>query len=254
MVNRSFYGHSVSQLFDHGPIKVKAEDIDNWFDYVGHYELGEIDVIELIEMMARSRRANPKRPNDRYAPIHACRALAQLGDIVAEEYFVYLVEQGKDRVLAKNAAAALVVWGRANLAHQKSYFDDPRMADKNRIGIVENIWQLGLRLPQLRDECVAFLTTTLSHYEQYSYNLNGFLVLGLVELKATEASDLIEQVLTSGKANDEMNGSWAAVQVELGLANADDFEPDRLLCAADRQRMLESKLAIMLPKKPMTGP
>ena len=254
MFTRNDYPPSVYPLFDHGPVKVKAHDIDNWFDYVGHYDLDEVDVIDLIEMMGRSRRANPKHPNDRYAPIHACRALAQLGDMVAEEYFVYLVEQGKDKVLAKNAAAALTVWGRANLANRKDYFDDPRMAAQTRIGIVEEVWQLGLRLPQLRDDCVEFLTTMLSQYEKYPYDLNGSFVLGLVKLKATEASDLIEQALASGKANDEISGSWAAVQVELGLANEDDFEPDRLLCARDRQRVLESKLAIMMPKKPATGP
>ena len=138
MINRDFYQHRVSQLFDHGPVKVKAADIDNWFDYVGHYELDEIDVVELIEMMARSRRANPRRPNDRYAPIHACRALAQLGDMVAEEYLMFLIEHRRDKVLAQNATAALTVWGRAYLANRKTCFDDPRMDDELRIRIVNN--------------------------------------------------------------------------------------------------------------------
>ena len=108
-------------------------------------------------------------------------------------------------------------------------------------------------MPQVRDECVALLTTLLSQYEQFSDDLNGFLIFGLVKLKATEAIDLIEQVFTSGKASDEMNGSWAAIQVKLGLANADDFERGALLCASDRQRMLENELVIMLPKKQIGG-
>lgn len=246
MIERADYPHPVSQLLDHGPIVVGAADVDNWFDYVGQYELEEMDVPPLIDLMLEEQRSRHKQPNLRDAPIHACRALAQLGDRVGEEYFLFLIEKSQDKVLVENAKAALPVQGQSFLANLKAYFDDPQFDDTVRLGIAEDVYQLGQRLPQMRERCVAFLTKALSNYQQYTYDLNGFFVLGLVELKATEASELIEQSLTLGRANDEMMGSWAAVQVKLGLASEGDFEPDELLCAGDRQRQLESKSAIML--------
>lgn len=237
MIDRDDYPNPVSQLLDHGPLETAADDVDNWFDYVGHYGLGEIDVPPLLDLMAERVKANSKYPNERYAPIHACRALAQLGDEVANDYLVTIKDRSKDKQLVKNTTAALGLLGQRALARQQVFFHDATIADIDRISVAEKIFHLCDRYSQLRDECAAFLSETLSHYSSYSRDLNGFLAYCLVELKATEAFPIIEQAFEAGQLNDELVGSLAAVQVALGLADEAAFDPDDLLCEDDRMQV-----------------
>lgn len=228
MLKRADYPHPVSELLDHGPIKASAADVDNWFDYVGHYDIGEIDVPVLIDLMAENVRVNPKYPNERYAPTHACRALAQLGDMVAEDYFVYLIEHSKKKKLVKNATAALTVLGLANLELQKKFYANPATTDESRINIMKDICELAQRFPQTREGGVAFLVTTLSNYEHHTREMNMFLVHYLVKMKATEASAVMEKAIKLGRYDDQLDGTWPAIQVTLGLAKESDFEPEEL--------------------------
>lgn len=115
------------------------------------------------------------------------------------------------------------------------YFENPHTSTWSRIRAVEGICTFAQRHPQRRGECVQFLTEALSNYAQAAFELNGFLVYYLVQLKATEASEVMAKAFEAGRVNEDMNGFWAAVQVELGLANEADFTPDELLGAGDRE-------------------
>ena len=249
MIDRSYYSLPVSQLLDHGSLQGEVEDVDSWFDYVGHYGFGEVEAITLVDLMYENFENKLEQPNERLASIHACRALAQIGDMFAEDDFLYVVKHSKNDELVRNATAALPLLARAHLANLEGYFYDDKMKDTNRIGIAEQAYELTERYAQVRERCITFLMAALSKYERYSRDLNGFLIYFLVKLEATAASTLIQTALASGKASDEMTGSWPAVQVALKLADETDFAPEDLLCAGDRQRQKEQNLAILLPQK-----
>lgn len=250
MIDRSYYSLPVSQLLDHGPLEGEVEDADSWFDYVGHYGFGEVEAITLVDLMYENFENELKLPNERHASIHACRALAQIGDMFAEDDLLYVMKHSKNDALVCNATAALPLLARAHLENLEGYFYDDQAKDIDRIRIAERAYELTKRYAQLRERCIAFLMAALSKYERYARNLNGFLIYFLVKLEATAASTLIQTALASGKASDEMAGSWPAVQVALKLADETDFAPEALLCAADRQRQQARNLAIFLPQKP----
>lgn len=250
MIDRSYYSLPVSQLLDHGPLEGEVEDVDSWFDYVGHYGFGEVEAITLVDLMYENFEDELERPNERNASIHACRALAQIGDMFAEDDFLHVVKHSKNDALVRNATAALPLLARAHLANLEGYFYNDKMKDADRIGIAERAYELAKRYAQVRERCITFLTAALSKYERYSRNLNGFLIYFLVKLEATAASTLIQTALASGRASDEMTGGWPAVQVALKLADEADFTPEELLCASERQRQKERNLVILLPQKP----
>jgi hypothetical protein len=50
----------------------------------------------------------------------------------------------------------------------------------------------------------------------------------LLDLKAVESVPVIETAYSARKVDDMVSGSWAAVQVELGLKQASDFTAEEL--------------------------
>ncbi len=234
MINRSHYPHPVDQLISRGPIKGKPFEPEQWFDYLGHYGLTEIDVPPLIDLAAEERRFSKKRPKKFYAPLHAVRALGQLGDMAADSYLVQLLDRYEDVDLAENVTVALTMVGPQALDLLMDYFNHPQTYPDSRDRAIEAIHLFAKRHPDQRDRCVRFLTDALANYQQHSALTNGFIVHYLVELGATEAAALISQAFVAGQVEEDVTGSWAAVQVALGLAKESDFTPDELMGAGDR--------------------
>ena len=111
---------------------------------------------------------------------------------------------------------------------------------------------IGKKYPELRDRCVQILMDKLKNYRDRTDNiLNSNLVTGLVELKAVEASDLIAEAFANTPIDEFVTGSWASVQVELGLKKESDFSakelepkmPDYILNLQKMRSFRESDLA-----------
>lgn len=113
MIDRADYPHPVSELLDHGPVTVSAAETDKWFDYVGHYGLGEMDMPLLIDLIYEDGTVNPKYPYERYAPTHACRALGQLGDMAAGSDLVQLLDDDENDRSSRVLLSRLPCWGLA---------------------------------------------------------------------------------------------------------------------------------------------
>lgn len=88
--------------------------------------------------------------------------------------------------------------------------------------------QIAERFPDQRDRCVEVLTRQLSNYDSHHVSVNGALVLGLFKLKALEAVPVMEAAYQAKKVDEMLVGSWAKVQVDLGLKQASDFTPEEL--------------------------
>jgi hypothetical protein len=65
------------------------------------------------------------------------------------------------------------------------------------------------------------------HVQDGDY-LNSILVKNLIQLKAVEAVNLIEEVFANRELDEWMTGSWATAQVSLGLKQESDFLPEEL--------------------------
>jgi hypothetical protein len=64
----------------------------------------------------------------------------------------------------------------------------------------------------------------LEYFAANEPDVNGFLILGLVELQATEAAPLIERAFAARSVDLMVMGDWEDVQVELGLLSVEAVE------------------------------
>jgi hypothetical protein len=244
MLDQDDYPYPVSELLNHGP--VEDGDPDEWFDYVGHYGFSEDDVPILLSL-ASDTNLDFENPNQQYAPIHACRALGQLGDAGADLYLVKLLDDCENDWLTESALVALTMLGPPSLTALKRYFEWPETSYWSQLNAAKGFLLFAQRYPQCRDECIQCLTQALSNYSQQTPEMNSFLIYNLVQLKAVEASKTIEQAFHSGQVNEDINGPWPAVQVALGLAQEADFTPAELLSV--NEKICQEKRLGEQPKK-----
>ena len=231
MVDQDNYSYPVSELLNHGPIETGATG--EWFDYVGHYGLGEIDVPELITL-ASGADVDWQNPQQCDAPVHACRALGQLGDTAADIYLVKLLDNDEDDLLVETVLVTLSMLGPRSLKVLRQYFEWPETDHWSQARAADGFVVFAQQHPEYRDECAGLLSQALSDYPQHTPDLNGSLVYNLVRLQATEFATQIEQVFLSGRVEEGLTGTWPEVQAELGLANeADLLSAERL--GADAQ-------------------
>lgn len=215
MIDQDDYTYPVSALLDHGPLQ--ARKVDEWFDYVGHYGLSERDVPQLIQL-AGATAEDPGRPNQRDAPIHACRALGQLGDTAADIYLVNLLDDHENLMLVETVLVVLSLFGPTSIRILQRYTLWPQPSQESLVLVALGWFMLAQQYPQHRHECSQCLSEQLSEYEEHTPRLNGVLIYYLIQLQATEAATVIEQAFHSGQVDEAINGPWPAVQMALGLA------------------------------------
>ena len=155
---------------------------------------------------------------------------------------------------------ALTMVGPHALKRLAEYFDHPFTHSHSRLRAVEAIYLFAQRQPQQRDWCVQFIAEALANCHRQSMTINGFLVHYLTRLGVTEAAEVMAQAFAAGRVEDDLCGSWPAVQVALGLAKESDFTPDELRSTGDkelaRQRqenVAQSKSRPMQQPTPMSG-
>lgn len=220
MVDTDYYTHPVTLLLKHGPIRSSATG--KWFDYVGNYGLGEIDVPELISL-AQGVEIDWNDPQQHDAPIHACRALGQLGDAAADSYLVRLLDDDENTGVTESVLVALSMLGSRSLAVLKQYFEQPETSPWSQALAAEGIAVFAKKYPDFRDECIEFLAQALAQHSQNAPELNGFLIQNLAKLQATEAVGEIKAAFQSGLVEGGISDTWANVQIALGLATEADF-------------------------------
>ncbi|MEO0708870.1 MAG: hypothetical protein AAF050_24875 [Cyanobacteria bacterium J06649_5] len=227
--NAESYSFPVSQLLTHGA--ATGDRPKEWFDYVGHYKLGKDDVPMLLQLVDEGGSNNAQFEQDPI-PLHACRALGQLGAGTAALALVKRLGDCSD-ALGESVLFALSMVGLPGLVALEGFFDSPDIDMWAQIRGAEGVAVFADRNPALRARCVAFLTQALSHSAQRQATVNGFLVYYLVELKATETSAVIEQAFQRNQVDEDVLGRWPDVQIQLGLAKVTDFSPELLLYAGE---------------------
>lgn len=216
MVDQDDYAYPVSALLSHGPLK--AADTDEWFDYVGHYGFNNDDLPQLISLASETD-LDPSNPSECCAPVHACRALGQLGDAAADIYLVKLLDDHKNLMLVETVLTVLCMLGPGSIRVLKQYSEWPEPSQESLVLVALGWFLIAQHYPQYRDECVQCLIEMLSEYLEQTPGLNGFIIHNLVQLQAKEASAVIEQAFQAGCVDEDINGAWNAVQVQLGLAD-----------------------------------
>jgi len=193
-------------------------------DYVTQLALTAADAAELLSIARQWAEPFdwPEDENDvsGYAPVHAWRCLAQLGATEAIgpllEMLDPLDEDGDDWYL--DEFPDVFAWiGPASMAPLRDYLLDDRHGMYPRIAAAGGLRELAKRHAQVRDDVVKMLCEALSKYEQSDETFNGLLVADLLDLKATEAAELIERAHAADRVDLMVCGCWETVRKELGV-------------------------------------
>lgn len=215
------YQDPVAQLLTQGyPADLNSpEDID----YLQAFGFTEAHIPELSRLAAEEN-LNWEDEGEGYSPMHACRALGQLKAIQAllalfDSEYDFLREE-LPTILGKIGPTCIPILSGYLAEGERSWLGISTAAS----GLTK-IAQLN---PDYRQECIDVLTAALARHKEQAGETNGSLVVELLNLKATEAVSVIERAYKEGPMDEMFCGSWARVQIALGLASEADFSPEEL--------------------------
>ena len=222
----SSYAPPVDQLLTYGV--GQSVSSDDWPNYL-ELGLGPEQIPELIRM-ATDEDLNWADSDslEVWAPIHAWRALGQLRAEAAVEPLLSLFESlDESDWVMEELPEVFAMIGPAALAALAAYIADVSIDEEARISAIPSVEQIGMRWPEARPACVALLMKQLERFAENEPEVNGFLILGLVELHAAEAAPLIERAFAARRVDFMVMGDWEDVQVKLGLLLPEEAEQRR---------------------------
>ena len=225
--NTNNYAPPVDKLLTYG--KAEGGVPDQWPNYL-ELGLGPEHIPDLIRMATdASLNWAGSESLEVWAPIHAWRTLGQLRAEAAVEPLLSLFEdlEDSDWVL-EELPEVLGMIGAAALPALTMYIADVSFDEEARISAIPSVEKIGLRWPEARPASIALLMKQLERLAENTPEINGFLVLGLIELKATEALPLIEQAFAARRVDPTIMGDWGDVQIEFGLKSPEEVKQERL--------------------------
>jgi len=189
-----------------------------WPDY-RHLGLLERHVPALVRMATDpALHSAEERDPAGWAPVHAWRALAQLGAPEAAEPLLALLEREIENLWAfEELPAVLGMIGPPALPGATLLLFDEEKAEPVRVAAMRAIANVGLEHPERRDEAVALLAKQLEDHAHQEPEFNALLVAELLELEAKEAAPAIEAAFAAGRVDVRVQGDWEDVQIALGL-------------------------------------
>lgn len=201
-------------------IKLGAEPARRrvWPDY-RHLGLAERHVPALIQIATDpDLHAEGRADRASWAPVHAWRALAQLGAATAVPQLLALLEREWESAwVYDEVPAVLGMIGPAALTGATLMLFDEERPEPVRMAAGRVLADVAHEYPERRDEAVAVLTKQLEDFAHQSATLNATLVAYLAELGAKEAAPVIEAAFAAGAVDLTINGDWEDAQIDLGL-------------------------------------
>lgn len=189
-----------------------------WPDY-RHLGLEPRHAPALIRMTADpALHAAAERDPAGWAPVHAWRALAQLGASEAAEPLLALLEREIEHPwVVEEIPAVLGMIGPAALHGATLLLFDEGRGEEVRLAAAAVIANVAHEHPDRRDEAAAILAKQLEDWPHQSRLLNAYLVADLVGLRAMDATPLMEAAFAGNAVDVTVGGDWEDMQIELGL-------------------------------------
>jgi hypothetical protein len=177
-------------------------------------------VPELIRMALDDALHVSDRGTEMWAPVHAMRALGQLRAAAAAEPLSALlrrIDELEDEWVGEQLPVVYGMIGEAAIPVLSAYLADSAHGLRARNTAAQSLEEIARQQPETRETCVAALSRQLERFVENNVGLNASIVANLVELKAVESADVIEQAFAFDRVDMMVLGDWEDVQVKLGL-------------------------------------
>ncbi len=211
------YTEPVAALLTFGGIEWRRCD-DPWPDY-RELGLSAEHVPDLIRMATDEalHRSDPDGLNV-WAPLHAWRALGQLRAEPAAEALVQLfAELPDDDWIPNELPIVFSMIGPPAIPALAAFLGDDSIDEVCRISVPACLERIARDHPAHRDVCISVLMRQLERFKTNGSTLNGFLVLSLVELRATQAIALIRSVYSKKRVDLTVLGDVEDAEIEMGI-------------------------------------
>ncbi|NER81612.1 MAG: hypothetical protein F6K42_19015 [Leptolyngbya sp. SIO1D8] len=159
-----------------------------------------------------------------WAPIHAWRALGQLKAVEFLQAALPILKEYELDWAWDEFPKVLQLIGPPVIESLGAIIAAETTEDLAAGTLIEGLQRIAEQFPETRDRCVTLLTNVLQEYAQNEDSVNAALISALLKLKAaTESLALIEAAYQAEKVDEFYAGTWAQIQVELGLKTKADF-------------------------------
>ena len=190
-------------------------------DYVAKFGLGPDHIPGLVKIAAEWVDADT-RPKDEWfwAPIHAWRALGQLGTTKVVKPLLEMLNQlddQDDQWYLEEFHHVFGMAGQRAIRSLAAYLADQTNAEYPRISVAHGLCEIAKRHPKGRSRVVDALTSQLAEQEPEVTSLNAFFISYLLELEAVESAEVIEQSFAAGLVDELVCGDWTDVRNQLGV-------------------------------------
>jgi hypothetical protein len=179
-----------------------------------------------LEKMSRDEALHDAASDSRamWAPIHAMRAMIQIGSDATIEPLARLLEHDDtvdseeiDEWCLEEIPPALGRMGDRALPRCRALLADHSKHVYSRLSAAVALAKMADQHPELRAQCVTALEEQLSTFERNDPEWNGWLVAELVHLKAVESAGAIERAFAADIVDETIVGDWDEVKASLGL-------------------------------------
>jgi hypothetical protein len=212
---------SIQRLSSAGDPRKLRDWADRDPDYVRQYGLTPADVPQLIDL-ARRWAEEFEWPGDEtgFAPVHAWRALGQLGAVEATEPLVGMMnalDAMNDDWHCSDFRHVFGMIGPTAIGPLEEFLSEPANRLFPRLHASGGLTEIAKRHPSSRHAVVQALTRQLEKREPNVYELNAEIIGGLLELQAVESAEAIERAFSAGVVDEGYVGDWQTVKEELGV-------------------------------------
>lgn len=190
----------------------------SWPNYLA-LGLTRDDVAQLVRMATDPALNNAEKTNRKvWAPVHAWRALAQLGATEAAEPLIELAASlPDDDWVSEELPDVFARLGPDILPALSTFIADETVDSMARITAVTAIERMGQAQEEATENCKDVLREHLTQHQRQAPDLNAFLILGLVNLGASEDIELIRQPFAEDNVDLMLIGDIEDVEVELRI-------------------------------------
>lgn len=153
-----------------------------------------------------------------WGPIHAWRALGELGAVEAVEPLLGILNQldaNNDDWYLEEIPNLMAAIGHPAIEALAGFLAERGNLDYPKVCAADALQKIGNLHPDSRDACVGSLTSQLDLPGRNDPSLNGFLVSYLLSLDAVESESVIEHAYADHLVDEFICGDWPTVRALL---------------------------------------
>jgi hypothetical protein len=211
------YADPVGRLLTIG--ETGSYDPAKWPDYVVNFGLAREHVAALACMVcdAALNRANTDS-SEVWAPMHAWRALGQLGVQEAIAPLLgFLRTSENDDAVSEELPIVFGMIGPAAVPHIAAFLSDRSNPTSPVATAMAGLREIVARHPECRNDCVGILARVLEPHAASDPVVNGFAAWILIDLAAVEAIDVMRDAFRRRAVDLSLVGDEEDVEIALGL-------------------------------------